>query len=253
MTHNFYYNAGSSILFDGSNDYLEIANQGDGVANLNPGHDEAWSLSAWIKPSSTSTWRAIFANQESSSPYTGWCLTFAESGKLSFTGYDDSGAVIGIDVDYNDGGAYPPHTWINVVATYDGSGNRSGLNVYVDGTLQEKANRAGTVASITALDSGEPIWIGRVSWGSYFSGDICHVGFWSKELTAPEAREIYNGRNGARGPGDLNRHSAASNLVSWWIADNASDTYNGTIYDAKGSFNMTPNNLASDAITDRAP
>jgi hypothetical protein len=252
MTYNYFHNAKKSIFFDGTNDYLEIANQGNGVANLNPNNDEAFSISAWIKQETVTSYRIIWSNQEAGSPYTGWAL-YINAGELVFHAYEDGAASRYITAASHNF-AEVDLMWQNITATYSGNSTQGGMKLYVNGAYVTPTYASGgSSQAIGTIDSEAPISIGRSAWASYFSGHICNVGFWNKELSATDVRNVYKGRGAAVGPGDLNKHPASSNLVSWWLADNPADTYNGTIYDEKGSFNMTPNNLASDALIDLAP
>tara|TARA_R100000664_G_C2750122_1_gene137442 strand:+ start:280 stop:1038 length:759 start_codon:yes stop_codon:yes gene_type:complete len=252
MTSNVYYQPKKSIVFDGSNDYLEISNQGSGVANLNPASTEAFSVSAWCYPVDFASYSIIATNQEASSPYEGWSFGW-QSQRLDFVIYNSSATKLNTYSALNTSTDpfFVMNRWTCVVATFDGSNNITGVKLYKDGTQLETTSSGTTIGTV---NSAAGIRIGNAPWGaSTFDGALHGVAFWNKELSAKEIAEIYRGRGGTPGPGNLNFHSAASNLISWWIADNPSDAYDGTIYDEKGSFNMTANNLASDALIDLAP
>jgi len=113
----------------------------------------------------------------------------------------------------------------------------------------------GTGVIGTVANSAHPIEMGRrgssasgstLFYTGYFDGSLTNVAFFNKALTSEDVREIFVGRGGTPGPGNLLRHSAASNLKGWWIADNPNDTFDGTIFDQSGnSKDMTPVGFAS--------
>ena len=248
MTSSVLYLPKKSILFDGSADYLKIARQGSGVANLNPTGTDSFSVSAWFYINEPSGNNLIMSNQESGSPYEGFAFNL-NSSKLEAAWYTSTGTKrYAQDADTT---AFDERTWNCAVMTYDGSDNSTGFKLYMNGKkLDVTYFSSGTVG---AIDSAGEVRIGNANWNGPFDGALSNVAFWDKELSQKEVTEIRRGRGGAVGPGDLRRHSATANCLGWWIADNPSDAYDGTIYDEKGSFDMTPISLASDALQDLAP
>ena len=81
--------------------------------------------------------------------------------------------------------------------------------------------------------------------GLYFNGQISNVSYWNTALTQTQVTETYN--EGL--PGNLNSHSAYSNLVSWWqLGENSSYVGGWTFADEKGTNNGTGNGLAETAL-----
>ena len=76
---------------------------------------------------------------------------------------------------------------------------------------------------------------------------MSNLSVWNTALTASQVREIYN--EGL--PGNLNSHSAYSNLVSWWqLGENSSfDGANWIVADEKGSNNGTSTGMPIGALT----
>jgi len=248
MTTKILYLPQKSILLDGSSDYLKCDRIGSGVANLNPTGSDAFSISAWLYINSPSGNNMIMSNQESSSPYEGFAFNL-NSSKLEAAWYTSSGTKR--YVTDNNTSSIDQRRWYCAVMTYDGSDNSTGFNLYLNGKQLELSYfTSGTVGSV---DSAGQVRIGNANWNGPFDGALSNVAFWNKELTKKEVTEIHRGRAGAIGPGDLRRHSATANCIGWWIADHPSDTFDGTIHDQKGSNNMTPVSLTSDALQDLAP
>jgi len=131
--------------------------------------------------------------------------------------------------------------WHHLLVTYD----QSSLKVYLDGNLEATPALPST-SYITS--AGFTIGGWTMVGNRLFNGDISNVSVWNAALTSTQVTEIYNEGK----PGNLNTHSAYSNLVSWWqLGENMSyDGTKWTVLDEKGSNNGEGNNLgpAEDAI-----
>lgn len=225
----------TAVYFDGT-DYFTLAAPGAGIANANPEHDEAWSLSFWLDGRVQGT-GTIFSNSgDSSDP--GWQMQIDSSGRLKIkAGHSTTSQTsTSLSTSYY---TYMERGFVNVVFTYDGSGSTSGYTVYSNGHTDSYDNFGSSSISAMAPNATIQIGAGTSSGGSVtdklFYRTVHNVSLWSKELTATEAHEIYHSQE-APGPNNLLRHSAASNLVAWWLASHASDSET-TIYDRSSNSN----------------
>ena len=85
--------------------------------------------------------------------------------------------------------------WYHIAATYDGSGNSSGLNIYVDTVPGGVKSLNGTY---TAMENGTGEFvIGKFnpSTAASFDGYLDGLGVWSKELTTAEVLSVYTTQN----------------------------------------------------------
>lgn len=83
-------------------------------------------------------------------------------------------------------------TWTHVVATYDGSSNASGLNIYINGSIENAS--ALTVGSYVSMHNlGGELKVGAQPNSSAFGGKIDNIGIFNKELSPAEVLECYNG------------------------------------------------------------
>lgn len=248
MSYKSAWEAKKSLYFNGAS-YLTVSRPGAGVANLNPSESEPFSVSLWffdisdyngtlIGNSTTNSW----ASGE------GWNIKYA-SNQLRFW-FGDGGNYI---VRYFSFANYSRLQWNHFVMTYDGSSTLAGLKGYYNNSEVRWDTNASS-GTLSGIDSSADIKMGEgAAYVDKWTGRLSNAAFWSKCLSGEEVGEIYRGRNGDIGPGNLNRHSAHANLVSWWLADNPSDTYNGTIHDEKGSFNATPTGVADGDLGYSAP
>ena len=148
----------------------------------------------------------------------------------------------------------------NEIATYDGLTNHStGVNVALNTWYHITVTHAGTTRKVYLngsligtfvsgnLNLNAINYIGRFSLNSNFmDGSISNVSIWNTDLTSAQITEIYN--QGL--PGNLNSHSAYSNLVSWWqLGENSSfDGNDWIVADEKGTNNGTSTGMPVGAL-----
>ena len=112
--------------------------------------------------------------------------------------------------------------WYSVIATYDGSGQANGVNLYLDGINVGSSSLNG---SYTAMENGtSPVYIGKYFDGvaNSVDGDIDCVRFWNKELTPAEINVIATDELAGI---DINPQIPLQNIISQWkFEDNVLDT-----------------------------
>lgn len=249
-----------AIFLDGTSDYLSVTPTGTGAANINPNGDEAFSVSAWVRPQNNFTastltkTHPIFNRHRTTGSWAGLYFRLFEDGTVNFSfSTDYGGASNGVDAKSGAGAWYGQiNEWGLYVATYDGSETSAGCYVYQNGVdVSETRGTTGTPANMSdgTGTAGNSAAIGAYSngWGSSttrLEGGICGVGFWSAALTPAQVEELYFQNAALPSPGKISDHSAYSSLVAYWIGDDPSDT-SSTIQDTKGSNNMASTSLTS--------
>jgi len=233
----------TSVSFDGVNDLLQLANQGTTAELLSPQGNEPFSVSAWVFLQVQSPADAIWSlRPDSPGTAAGWFCSI-ESGAFVFGLMDTSGSISRQVKAYYHPGFAPG--WYHVVCVYDGSGDGAGMDIYIDNAIDENGSRTtGAIANDLGVGSA---FAGQMSIGmdrgvDSFEGLITNVSYWDTELTALQVAEIYYGKDGARGCGDLRRHSANANLRGWWIGSHASDSITGV---STGTIKNCANNPAT--------
>jgi len=179
---------GQALDFDGSGDYVDIADSD--ITDITG----AISVSAWIKAraiSSGSGNREILLKyQDSSAMYSQYRLKLNNK-NVVFTISD--GSSFGTVTTSNDPIAIG--NWYHVVGVWDGTTNSGGMKIYINGALNTSAQS--TISSI--WDPGDGVnyrmfiggdWLGGQQ--EYFDGVIDEVRLYSRALTAQEVLRLYN-------------------------------------------------------------
>ncbi len=243
------FSSGSSILFDGLFEYINVDGVLTPLASTTTG---TWS--AWVKSDTPKYANSIIAFGDTDLPEPQHVFFYiTKTGQL--------GAIAMIS-EYNTTAlnrwelitkspVITKNIWTHVALVHDGNSPA----VYVNGFLVD-SNIAGKdktiwMANLQSLDKGR---IGDLNShdngeANFFNGTIDEVSLFNADLTANEILEIYS--NGK--PADLTKHSRYNNLVSWFRMGEAPGDTNATIKDIRGGRDGVGVNLEPEDIVDDAP
>lgn len=164
--------------------------------------DQAFTVSAWVKYAQNTN-RSIVTRMSHQGPYyEGWRLfnsDAAPSGRWAFDMKCTGGGaltVYGTDIDDN--------TWHLLVATYDGSRDSSGLQLYLDGSPDAgRTVQSNSLTTNTIVNANKRLRIGSLESFSdpnnddaayyVWIGGLDEVGLWTRVLTAEEVAVLYAG------------------------------------------------------------
>lgn len=242
LEDNVTFSNNYSIDFDGVDEYIDLGI----VDDFNFENDDTFSVSAWVKVSNTATTRCIVSRVgNEDSRLAGWFLSVNTAERIQFgLGRDFSGGNSRIlrttDTAISTG------SWVHVCMTYDGSVDKSGVNIYINGTAETTWNQ--DIDNLSSMQSTTTTTINsligaRDNASQYFDGQIDELSVWDKELSSAEVTELYNSGT----PTNLKVHSANANLVSWYKMGDRGGVL-GTIPDEVGSNDGTPTNLEASDI-----
>lgn len=232
-----------SLQFDGANDRVEWLDN----AVIDFDRLDANSGFIWVKTADSSATTYIEKNSSS----TGYRLYF-NAQNLTFeyraTGTGDRirVRVQNIRATVQDG------NWHQVGWTYDGSGNASGVAIYLDGVAQTIDIQNDTLTGST-LNVGALTMAARSGGGSNFGpGNMDELALWDVELTSGEVTTIYNSGVAL----DLQGQGASpitASLVFWSRnGDGLSDIF-PTIQDVEALLNGTMLNMTAGDIESEVP
>jgi hypothetical protein len=180
------------------------------------------SISAWVNSSDPTIVDQVIVSKDTSGG-NGFDLKFSGiTGKLEarFGG----GSVVGSTV-------LSANSWYYVTAVY----NLSTISLYLNGVLD------GQLSYSAAVNTGtNDFFIGARTDGLNFQGLIDEVGVWSKALSAPEVKNLYNCRQGNTYPFTTPQQSGLTcGIIAYWKMDNSS------ISDSLGLYPGTNNGTTS--------
>lgn len=222
-----------SFDYDGVSDYINVGND----PFLNFERTDSFSLSCWFKCGSSSSTQTLLSKTNSSK--LGYYLIMASNGRLFFSLKDSNGDRFTAFPNV----AFNNNNWHNVIVSYDGSSQISGIKMYIDST-QYLLNTSGTTLTGSTL-TNEPFQIGARYNTDTMNGLIDEPSIFARSLGSLNASDIY----GTGSASDITHLSS----VGWWRAENA--TFNGsnwTVANAyKKGFNGTSVSMTSGSrVTD---
>ena len=215
------------------------------------GSSDAWTISFWIKPTSTSSGRVVFYYGSNDTTNGGYIeIRLTSTNKLRFQ-YGSGGNHIRVQ----SSNAVTPNAWQQVTFTYDGgtTGASSGdinnyynrFGLFIDGVSQSTSNSNSNYGWSGAL-SGQNLRVGKLLSGNTLSGEkIDELAIWDSDQTA-NISSIYNSGT----PFDLSTLGAQPK--HWWRMGDG-DTYpylqdSGTSSNCVFQmYNMTASNIVTDA------
>ena len=211
-----------SIALDGVDDYVSFGDN-DNLSFGNGVTDSPFSISAWIKPVDNARFRIAF---KWGTVLREYYFHTAGGGALQVSINSTASIYIG----RNGQTTISENVWSHVICTYDGSGNKNNVNIYLNGVLDNgSTTSSGTYTAMS--NTLQPFEIGRYNGGSYADGSIDEVSVFNTELSQSEVTSIYN--SGV--PNDI----SSLNPLSWWrcgdgdtapiLIDNGSGGNNGTM------------------------
>jgi hypothetical protein len=224
---------GLATPFDADTDQALL---GD-YSSLRLSETDAWSISAWVRITSTGRYRAILRRHGSSPGFTGWLFSVDAADKLVLGVVSDTATGDRLDVT-GSAGTVTDGAWHHVVATYDGSKSSTGVMFYADTTADPITSGPDSVTGSIAV-SGE---IGRI--GAFgFGGDMCHLALFDRVLSTADISTLYGG---GTPPADI---SALRPIHHWPMGDG--DNY-PTLRDlGNPDLDATMTNMSFDDIVPR--
>jgi len=184
-----------ALDFDGTDEYVEIADHADFTPALTP-----FSISAWCYMHDVTNFVIAAKGIDGSSSEWRFETFSLLNNKVQFILRDESN-ISYIGRRYNT--ALTENQWLHLVATYDGGTLEAGVKVYLDGIrVDDFSHSARVFVSVENLTAAT--WIGRYDT-TYADGLIDNVMFFSIELTPIEVKQLYNNGHGTEIPADLDQ------------------------------------------------
>ncbi len=237
ITSSSFAQSGSSLTFDGIDDYVDCGNN----ASVQIG-GTAITIEAWIKPASfgggywTNTIVDKTYNSAGDINY-GYVLRCGGSGQLDFGFGYWNGSTGGWPSGTSDVLAVTAGVWQHVAATYDGSN----IRLYVNGSLVKTVAESRTISinTVTSLAIGNPTTL-SVGSGRAFNGMIDEVRIWNSvrtptQITDNQNANLVGNEAGLAAYYKMNEGSGATTADQQVLLRNTGTLVNGTIWGVSGA------------------
>jgi cysteine-rich repeat protein len=181
------FNDTYSLSFDGSNDVVTASDQTD----LSFATNAAFSIAAWAKPTSFGGYQTVVHKiDDTGAARTGYLLTLNNGTPEVWLISDFSNnayTVVPATVSLATG------AWSHVAFTYNGSGNASGVRIYVNGADVTGVSTQNTLGGAT-IQNSQPLEIGeRSAAGQAYAGNVDDVRVYSAALNAAQISALNGG------------------------------------------------------------
>lgn len=207
-------------IFDGVNDEISAGNV------LNVSRTTPVSAFVWYTTSATG---AIAFGKQNAASAAGW--RFACPSSLTDQDLILSNAGGGQQIQVGASPRPPADgTEHHFGFTFNGNSNASGVNLYLDGSVQAKTTGTNNLTSGVTTNA-DPFQVGRRGTTGPFAGRLRHVSVWNRELTAGEVAQVYGGGS----PPNLAALSFFADCILWYKIDASDTTAAGGINDYSAS------------------
>ena len=197
------YSNDFSILFDGTNDYIQL----DAAAASFSACKLEGTFACWVKSVAQSGSGTLFraVADASNEIFIFW---HNSSDEWRFT-YEAGGT--GKKVQHSAGTTDSDDAWHFFTMTWSASADA--LKAYIDASQvgSDVGSLGDFSGDITAVDIGQ-----NTSGGAYFKGIIDEVAIWNEALTAAEITAIYNSGKTINVSSNYGNYTSAANLKGYW-------------------------------------
>lgn len=217
-----------------------------------------FSISLWVKPSNIDDAGNLFSSiNTNGSEFDGISLSNLDGSnglkRLRFYLIEDfSGGFLNpveyLRRDYIH--TMSSNVWYNIIATYDGSGDISGMRVYqngivlaIDPSSDNNTGVGGGISTPSNLKFGNGNFLGEA-----FQGKYTDITIWDIELSQSQVNTLYNNGN----PDNPRTQINGTNLRTWLRVDE-DDIFFPTCRDSEAESTVTYVNISPDSITTDVP
>lgn len=172
---------GTILDFNGSSQYVQVADHNDFSFGDGATTDSAFTFAAWVLIRSAPS---RIAGKGTTTNDLEWQVAYGSAGNLGLIIYDANGS--NYTQRYLSDPSVLINRWFHLVTTYDGSGS-SGIKVYVNGVRVDDGIT--TVGTYSAMhNTTAPLYLGKhvTTASGYLDGQMDDVRIYRRELSATE-------------------------------------------------------------------
>ena len=172
-----------AFSFNGSS-YITLANE----SNFDFDYTNTFSVAFRVKMGSIAADQGLVMKSNDLTTGLGWKVYFQNTSDLLVFKLADGTTAYSI----TSSTSLTTSKYYHIVCTFSGNSNRSGMKIYVDGTLE--ATGTSSAISSTILNSVSPVIGAESDGGSIFTGSISDVQIWNSELSSTDVTDLYHGK-----------------------------------------------------------
>lgn len=216
---------GGALDFDGTNEYVTLADPASGVLDFDAGTH--YTLSGWFNRDTFTTDDVIMAKRNGTgTSHEGYIVYVDDStDKLTFEVCNDC-SLFGNEYQLESVSTFTATGWHHFAVVWDDSG-ASNTKLYING-VAEAATATGTFSSIGSIANSLDFRIGAESDnGSPFDGKLDEMRVYSRSLSADEVGQLYR----------LTSPTGVDTSLKGYWSFNGQDISGTTAYDRSGAGN----------------
>lgn len=195
----------NSLDFDGTDEYVEIADHADFTPALTP-----FSISVWVYMHAAQDFD--FLSKGAAGVDLEWYFVVGNDSKILSALYKAEQTAY-IARKYDTALTSYQNQWIHLALTYDGGILATGIKIYLNAVqVDDTSLVGGTFDSVGNLS--HPVWVGRYDNG-YANGLIDNLMFFSKELNQKEVRRLYKAGMGEEQSWSLQNRGLRGRYSNW--------------------------------------
>jgi hypothetical protein len=175
---------GGSIVFDDTNDYINLGN----TSILNFQWNDPHSIEVWLKRSNSGS-AFIYGKNLSSGTFAGTEFSFNASNLIYYMIRNSN--TVSTRLFSQSSSTYTDGLWHQFIVTYDGSGDAEGINLYVDTISDSNVINNGNITG--GITSSAIACIGAGNGArNFFGGNIAITKVYNRVLSSSEILQNYN-------------------------------------------------------------
>jgi hypothetical protein len=170
---------------ESESDYISIGN----ISGLNFSGSTSLSISFWIKMESSVADMSILSKRNHVSPFEGWEVFITSTNKIRFS-IGSNNTTDKLEVESTN--TITDSTWTHVIITYNGSQLPSGVNIYINNTVESSLTTIQNNFTGDSSNSYNASIGSRNNTTTFFDGLLDEVRIYNSVLTPSEREDIYN-------------------------------------------------------------
>ena len=159
-------------------------------------YNNSFTLNIWIKPTSLGVTHLLFSKQAGATSYRGYWFDITALNKLKITLINNNTSPAYRTEQEINSPTISQDVWTMCTATYSGTGDASGVKLYINGVNYALTNVIDTLSGRTMTTTANFCVAGYSLGGASVRGYADEAAVWNRALDAAEVKALYSAGNG---------------------------------------------------------